>query len=119
MKKYLVIGNPIEHSLSPKLHNYWIKKNDINAVYDKKLVNESDIESDISAINGCFLNNKSTDELTFSEAFGYYRKCLGGNSQFTWKGIKYTTLLSNEINMQLVDSSKSEDIIEEDVSDKR
>jgi len=36
MKKYLVIGNPIEHSLSPKLHNYWIKKNNINAVYDKK-----------------------------------------------------------------------------------
>ena len=21
MKKYLVIGNPVEHSLSPKLHN--------------------------------------------------------------------------------------------------
>ena len=36
MKKYLVIGNPIEHSLSPKLHNYWIKKNNIDAVYDKK-----------------------------------------------------------------------------------
>ena len=29
MKKYLVIGNPIEHSLSPKLHNYWIKNNNI------------------------------------------------------------------------------------------
>ena len=26
MKKYKVIGNPIEHSLSPTLHNYWIKK---------------------------------------------------------------------------------------------
>jgi shikimate dehydrogenase len=25
MKKYLVVGNPINHSLSPKLHNYWIK----------------------------------------------------------------------------------------------
>ena len=36
MKKYLVIGNPIEHSLSPKLHNYWIKENNINAFYDKK-----------------------------------------------------------------------------------
>ena len=24
-KKYLVIGNPIDHSLSPKLQNYWIK----------------------------------------------------------------------------------------------
>jgi len=44
MKKYLVIGNPIEHSLSPKLHNYWIKKNNINAVYDKKNLNENDIE---------------------------------------------------------------------------
>ena len=31
MKKYLVIGNPIEHSLSPKLHNYWIKKNNIRS----------------------------------------------------------------------------------------
>ena len=38
MKKYLVIGNPIEHSLSPKLHNYWIKKNELNAIYEKKLV---------------------------------------------------------------------------------
>ena len=44
MKKYLVIGNPIEHSLSPKLHNHWIKKNNIDAVYDKKQLNENDIE---------------------------------------------------------------------------
>ena len=29
MKRYLVIGNPIEHSLSPKLHNFWLKKNNI------------------------------------------------------------------------------------------
>ena len=43
MKKYLVIGNPINHSLSPKLHNHWIKKNKINAVYDKKQINEKDI----------------------------------------------------------------------------
>ena len=47
MKKYLVIGNPIEHSLSPKLHNHWIKKNNINAVYDKKQLNENDIEDTI------------------------------------------------------------------------
>ena len=45
MKKYLVIGNPIEHSLSPKLHNYWIKQNNIDAVYEKKLLNEIDIEA--------------------------------------------------------------------------
>ena len=50
MKKYLVIGNPIEHSFSPKLHNYWIKKNKIDAAYDKKLLNESDIEDIISQV---------------------------------------------------------------------
>tara|TARA_B100000029_G_C17318921_1_gene867292 strand:+ start:56 stop:850 length:795 start_codon:yes stop_codon:yes gene_type:complete len=38
MKKYLVIGNPVEHSLSPKLHNFWIKQNNIDAIYDKKLI---------------------------------------------------------------------------------
>ena len=32
MKKFLVIGNPIEHSLSPKLHNYWLKDNNIEAL---------------------------------------------------------------------------------------
>ena len=50
MKKYLVIGNPIEHSLSPKLHNYWIKENNIDAVYDKKQLSETDIEGIISEV---------------------------------------------------------------------
>ena len=45
MKKYFVIGNPIDHSLSPKLHNYWFKKNNINAVYEKKKTNEQDLKS--------------------------------------------------------------------------
>ena len=44
MKKYLVIGSPIEHSLSPKLHNYWIKKNNINAIYEKKKLSKNEIE---------------------------------------------------------------------------
>ena len=45
IKKFLVIGNPIEHSLSPKLHNYWIKKNNIDAIYNKKKINENDIKN--------------------------------------------------------------------------
>ena len=40
MNKYLVIGNPIEHSLSPKLHNYWFRENNIEANYDKKKLDE-------------------------------------------------------------------------------
>ena len=50
MKKYLVIGNPIKHSLSPKLHNHWIKENNIDAVYDKKQLNENDIEGIINEV---------------------------------------------------------------------
>ena len=50
MKKYLVIGNPINHSLSPKLHNHWLQKNNIKAVYDKKQLNEKDIKKIISEI---------------------------------------------------------------------
>tara|TARA_Y100000741_G_scaffold227873_1_gene174045 strand:- start:237 stop:1028 length:792 start_codon:yes stop_codon:yes gene_type:complete len=45
MKKYLVIGNPITHSLSPKLHNYWIKQNNIDAIYDKKKLNENELDN--------------------------------------------------------------------------
>ncbi len=50
MKKYFVIGNPIEHSLSPKLHNYWLRENNIDAFYDKKKINEEDIKIIISEI---------------------------------------------------------------------
>ena len=44
MKKYLVIGNPIDHSLSPQLHNHWIKVNKIDAVYEKKKINQNEIK---------------------------------------------------------------------------
>ena len=50
MKKYLVIGNPIEHSLSPKLHSHWIKENSIDAVYDKKKLSETDIKGIIMKV---------------------------------------------------------------------
>ena len=45
IKKYLVIGNPIEHSLSPELHNFWIKKNNIKAIYDKKKISEDELKN--------------------------------------------------------------------------
>ena len=56
MKKYLVIGNPIEHSLSPKLHNHWFEKNNINAIYNKKQINEIDIKDIISELRNEKIN---------------------------------------------------------------
>ena len=32
-KKFGIIGNPVNHSLSPVLHNYWFKKYKIDANY--------------------------------------------------------------------------------------
>ena len=58
MKKYFVIGNPINHSLSPRLHNFWLKQNNINAIYEKIKLKEEEIENFVSKIknqeiNGC------------------------------------------------------------------
>ena len=50
MKKYLVIGNPIEHSLSPLLHNFWIKKYGVNAIYEKKFLEKNDIEKALNDV---------------------------------------------------------------------
>ena len=50
MKKYFVIGNPIDHSMSPKLHNHWLKKNNIDAIYDKIKLEENEIKNFIKKI---------------------------------------------------------------------
>ena len=44
MKKYFVIGNPINHSLSPKLHNYWLRENNIDGIYDKRKSDEKKLQ---------------------------------------------------------------------------
>ena len=56
MKKFLVIGNPIEHSLSPELHNYWIKKNNIDAIYEKQKINEDQLKQYILQVKDKKIN---------------------------------------------------------------
>ncbi len=58
-KKFGIIGNPIKHSLSPVLHNYWFEKYEINANYSIIKVEENELplivkkikEKDLSGIN--------------------------------------------------------------------
>ena len=50
MKKFIVIGNPIKHSLSPLVHNYWFEQNMIKAAYEKILVEEKELDDVIQNI---------------------------------------------------------------------
>ena len=49
-KNFLVIGNPIKHSLSPLLHNYWFHKNKINCEYKKLEMTKSSIKKILNKI---------------------------------------------------------------------
>ena len=49
-KTYGIIGHPIKHSLSPLLHNYWLKKYNINASYSIIEADENDLSDIIKKI---------------------------------------------------------------------
>ncbi len=49
-KKYGIIGNPIKHSLSPILHNYWFKKYKIDANYSIIEIENSEVSEIIKRI---------------------------------------------------------------------
>ena len=55
-KKFGIIGNPIKHSLSPVLHNYWFNKYNIDASYSLIDIEESDITKIIKKIKSKELN---------------------------------------------------------------
>ena len=52
MKKkiFAIIGNPVAHSLSPVLHNYWFKKYNIQGDYSLLHIEEKDIKNVIKKI---------------------------------------------------------------------
>ena len=49
-KNYLIIGNPVEHSLLPKIHNFWFNENNINATYEKETLSEGKLENLVKRI---------------------------------------------------------------------
>ena len=53
MKQFAVIGDPIDHSLSPILHQHIFKQMSINATYDRLLIPPDKLSS---FVNGCELD---------------------------------------------------------------
>ena len=48
--KFLIIGNPISHSLSPTMHNYWLNKYKINAEYESLKLKPDELKNAIDRI---------------------------------------------------------------------
>ena len=55
-KNFGIIGNPIKHSLSPILHNYWFKKYGIDANYSVIEATEKNLPDIVKRIRGGFIN---------------------------------------------------------------
>ena len=71
---------------------------------ETETLNGVELEIELSSMNSCVLEKMDTDLLSFSEAFGYFRLCRGSDSSFQWKGLGYTTLLSEEVIINVADS---------------
>ena len=49
-KQYGIIGNPLSHSLSPILHNFWLRKNNLKANYSLIEIKKNEIKNIIENI---------------------------------------------------------------------
>jgi shikimate dehydrogenase len=50
-KKAGVIGWPVSHSLSPRLHNFWLNKYNINGSYEALEINPNNLEDFIKNLS--------------------------------------------------------------------
>ena len=73
-----VIGRPVKHSLSPIIHNYWLKKYKREEVYGKLDVDESQLQDIIKKIN--------------------YRELIGVNVTIPYKQKVYSLLKNLDLN---------------------
>ncbi len=72
MNKYLVIGNPISHSLSPLLHNYWFEKYELHdSIYEKKKVEKNDLRKIIEQIKNDEIKGVNVTVPFKKEIFNY------------------------------------------------
>ena len=98
---------------------YKINSNDNNIAVSqidiKSDLIDYDIESNISdqiieevvVKDECSLSQSETDSYSFSDAFKYYRNCLGKGEVFSWNSNSYKTLLATETIINSEDENES------------
>ena len=75
-----------------------------NTLPESTHIDDSELGTDTAIEDVCTLKSIETDAFTFSDAFQHYRQCLGSDSSFQWKENTYTTILAEEVIIQLADS---------------
>ena len=65
------------------------------------------IIEEIVVEDGCSLSQSETDSYSFSDAFKYYRNCLGKGEVFSWNSNSYKTLLATETIINSEDENES------------
>ena len=98
-----------EENISLPIDNY--SEDSIDEIY--AIIDDTILESNFSVVTACSLKPMETDIFKFGDAFQYYRQCLGSDNSFEWKGKTYTTLLSEEVIIQVADSVQ----VKEDTGD--
>ena len=81
-KNYAIIGNPITHSLSPILHNYWFEKYEIEARYSLLGVEENNLDKVIKKIRNKELDGINVT-LPFKQIIIKFIDRLVNDAQFT------------------------------------
>ena len=75
-----------------------------NTLPESTHIDDSELGTDTAIEDVCTLKSIETDAFTFSDAFQHFRQCFGADSSFQWKGNTYTTILAEEVIIQLADS---------------
>ena len=94
----------IETEIISEVPPVQLESESLEIINDIPSENEILNEVEFSSMNSCKLGEVDTDLLSFSEAFGYFHQCLGSDSSFQWKGSEYTTILLEEVIIQMADS---------------
>ena len=120
MKKFLVIGNPIGHSLSPALHNHWIKEKATPKIISKNLAELKANKISVKKPNDIVLGADSVIDLNGKliskpknreEALNILKKlngkkhqlissvCISKNGSMIWNFTDAATLTMKKLNL--------------------
>ena len=94
-KKFGIIGNPIKHSLSPILHEYWFKKYKINAEYSIIEATDKDLPEIVKKIKGNYYSGLNVT-LPFKQKIINYVDKVVNDAELT-----------GSVNTLLLDSSQA------------